>query len=44
MAAPNHSNFHILTYERHDMGIRDVGAAASEPFFNFAPRVQITGC
>lgn len=44
LLASDHSNFHVLTYERHDMGIRDVGAAATEPFFNFALPVQIIRC
>lgn len=34
MAAPDRSNFHVLTYECHDMGIKNVGLAVSKRFFN----------
>lgn len=33
MVAPDHSNFHVLTYECHDIGIGNVDLAVSKRFF-----------
>jgi hypothetical protein len=38
MATPDHSSFHTLTYERHDMGVRNFDVSLF-----FFPLVQIFG-